>query len=136
MILQGETHTAGEASGPALRLEEPLSFWGGVDPATGTIIDRKHPQYDEQVAGRVLIVPHGRGSSSGSGVLAECMRAGTGPAAIIMGALDPILLVGVLVAAELYPDRLCPIVVIDDGFERLVTGVDTRVHADGRVEQP
>ena len=65
-------------SGLALVLDEPLSFWGGLDPATGALIDTHHPQRGATVAGRVLVMPSGRGSSSSSYVLAEAIRAGHG----------------------------------------------------------
>ena len=71
---------AGSAMGDALVLEEPLSFWGGLGPETGEIIDRRHPQSGTIATGRVLVMPSGRGSSSSSSVLAEAIRAGTGPA--------------------------------------------------------
>src|ERR1700712_911668 len=80
----GVTLLPGAASGPVLRLDEPLSFWGGLDSATGTIIDRLHPQRGECVSGRILMMPTGRGSSSGSATLAEALRLGNGPAAILM----------------------------------------------------
>ena len=34
----------GQCRARALVLDEPLSFWGGFDPADGTIVDRHHPQ--------------------------------------------------------------------------------------------
>ena len=71
----GRTLFAGSASGPVVRLDEPLSLWGGMDPATGTVIDRRHPQSGEDLAGRVVLMPSGRGSSSSSSVLAEAVRA-------------------------------------------------------------
>ena len=61
---------AGEARGTVLALDEPLSFWGGFDAETGTVIDRAHPQVGASLAGRVVVMPFGRGSSSGSSVLA------------------------------------------------------------------
>src|SRR5690606_41223265 len=70
------TLVAGHARGPVLRLEEPLSFWGGVDIATGVITDRNHPQAGESVTGKVLVVPHTRGSSSTSSVRSEERRVG------------------------------------------------------------
>ena len=70
------TLVPGAASGPILRLDEPLSFWGGLDPATGAIIDRLHPQRGARVAGRMLMMPGGRGSSSGSATLAEAHHLG------------------------------------------------------------
>jgi predicted aconitase with swiveling domain len=81
---EARTLVAGTAEGRALVLDEPLSFWGGVDPATGDIIEARHPQHGENVAGRILVMPSGRGSSSSSSVLAEAIRAGTAPAAIVV----------------------------------------------------
>ncbi|MBK5268977.1 MAG: DUF126 domain-containing protein [Acidimicrobiia bacterium] len=105
---------AGTASAVTLVLDEPLSFWGGVDPASGMIIDQAHPQAGLTITGYIMVMPTGRGSSSSSSVLAECIRAGTGPAGIVLGEADPILALGALVAAELYPDRICPVAVADD----------------------
>ncbi len=103
----------GSASGSPLRLDEPLSFWGGLHPATGRIIDRLHPQRGANVAGRVLMMRGGRGSSSGSATLAEAIRAGVGPAAILLLERDPIVVVGAMVAAELY-GRECPVLLARD----------------------
>lgn len=88
--------------GPVLRLDAPVSFWGGVDPVTGRIVDVNHPQAGAVVTGRILAMPHGRGSSSSSSILAESIRLGTAPAGLVMSKLDEILLVGVLVANDLY----------------------------------
>ncbi|HEY7661013.1 MAG TPA: DUF126 domain-containing protein [Actinomycetota bacterium] len=103
---------AGQARGRVLVLEEPLSFWGGIDPATGEVIDVRHPQRGAIVTGRVLVMPAGRGSSSSSSVLLEAVRAGTAPAAIVLGEADPILALGAIVARELYGVAL-PVVVSD-----------------------
>ena len=92
----------GEARGPALVLEEPLSFWGGLDPTTGEIVEASHPQRGEVVTGRILVMPSGRGSSSSATVLAESIRLGTGPAAIGLAEPDEIIAMGALDAAELY----------------------------------
>lgn len=102
----------GDACGIALRLSEPLSFWGGVDPTTGVIVEERHPQHGEVIAGRLLSMPHGRGSSSSSAILAEALRLGTAPAAIVLDQIDSILMVGALVARELYGST-CPMVVSD-----------------------
>lgn len=104
---------AGVASGEALVLAEPLSFWGGIDPATGAVIDTHHPQRGANIAGRILLMPSGRGSSSSSSVLAETIRAGTAPAAIVLSEPDPILALGAIVARELY-GRSVPVAVITD----------------------
>ena len=102
------TLVPGAASGSALRLDEPLSFWGGLDSATGTVIDRRHPQWGVSVVGRILLMSGGRGSSSGSATLAEALRLGNGPAAILMLERDAIVVVGAMVAVELY-GLACPV---------------------------
>jgi uncharacterized protein len=100
--MEGRILVEGHARGPALVLDEPLSFWGGLDPATGEIVEAGHPQRGEVVSGRILVMPSGRGSSSSATVLTEAIRAGTAPAGIVLGEPDDIIVVGALVAAELY----------------------------------
>jgi len=96
------TLVPGRATGEVLVLEDRLSFWGGIDPATGEIVDVHHPQRGANVAGKVLVMPGGRGSSSSSSVLAEAIRAGTAPAAVVLLEPDPIVALGSIVARELY----------------------------------
>jgi len=119
----------GAASGPVLRLGQPLSFWGGIDSATGTIIDRSHPQAGASVAGAILMMPAGRGSSSGSATLAEALRLGKGPAAILMLERDAIVVVGAMVAAELY--RLaCPVALANErDWEALAAAASLAIEA-------
>lgn len=125
---EGRSLTGGAATGRLLRLQAPLSFWGGVDAATGEIIDNRHPQAGLNVSGTVLAMPHGKGSSSASSVLAECLRLGTGPAAILLDGSDEILLVGVLVAAELYGTE-CPVVVLSS-MEGMESGAECHIADD------
>ncbi|PTM42427.1 DUF126 domain-containing protein [Bosea sp. 124] len=89
------------ASGRCLALTAPISFWGGVDPRSGTIIDARHPQRGESIAGTVLALPGTIGSSSASAVLLELVHAGKAPAALLMDAPDAILLLGLVVAREM-----------------------------------
>jgi predicted aconitase with swiveling domain len=103
---------AGEASGEILILKDRLSFWGGIDPATGEIVDVHHPQRGVNLAGKILVMPGGRGSSSSSSVLAEAIRAGTAPAAIILR--EPDVALGAIVVRELY-GIVMPVVVTDAG---------------------
>jgi predicted aconitase with swiveling domain len=102
----------GDAEGEIVKLETPLSFWGGFDVASGRVIERSHPSYGEILTGRILVMPSGRGSSSASSILAEAIREGTAPNGIIMAESDPILTVGAIVAKRLY-ERSIPIVVCD-----------------------
>jgi predicted aconitase with swiveling domain len=110
--LEGVALVAGRAAGPPLVLDEPLSFWGGVDAATGTIVDTHHPQVGASIVGKVLVLPGGRGSSSSSSVVAEVIRNAVGPAAILLAVCDPIIALGCLVAHELYGTAI-PVAVLD-----------------------
>ncbi len=106
----------GVATGAILRLTAPLSLWGGTHP-DGTISDPHHPQFGRRLTGRIVVVASGRGSSSSSSVLAELVRSGNGPAAIVLAEPDGILVLGALVAAELYGIRL-PIAVVAPALHR------------------
>ena len=122
-----------EVSGRALVLDEPLSLWGGMDPATGELIDAHHPQRGASLAGRVVVMASGRGSSSSASVLAEAVRAGTAPAAIVLAEPDLILAIGSTVAEELY-GRAVPIVVVaTERLAAIADGAEIRIGPDGMV---
>jgi|TARA_Y100000310_G_scaffold296634_3_gene329053 predicted aconitase with swiveling domain len=126
---------AGSATGEVLCLDEPLSFWGGVDVRTGEIVDRHHPQRGCTVAGRVLAMPSGRGSSSSSSLLLEAVRSGSAPVALLFLRADEILSLGAIVADELY-GRSLPVVVLDkDAYSSLMTGETVAVGEDGSLNR-
>lgn len=100
--MEGRFLVEGPVDGTALVLAEPLSFWGGLDPVTGEIVEANHPQRGEVVTGRVLVMPSGRGSSSSATVLAESIRLGTGPAGVVLGEADEIVAIAALAAEALY----------------------------------
>ena len=91
----------GEAQGRLLRLEQPLSFWGGIDPASGRVIATGHPQAGLCVSDRIISLERSIGSSSGSSILLELMAQGRGPRGIILAETDAILTLGALVAREM-----------------------------------
>jgi hypothetical protein len=125
----------GDADGRVLVLEEALSFWGGFDPETGRIIGR-HPQRGRSVTGRIIVMPGGRGSSSSSSVLAEALRAGTGPAAIVLAEPDEIIALGAIVAEELYGTQ-CPVAVLEWPVVDLEDGMRVAIRAAaGHMELP
>jgi predicted aconitase with swiveling domain len=92
---------AGAARGRVLRLDEPLSFWGGVDPASARLSDPRGSRHGESIAGRVLMLPSTRGSSSSSAVMLELIAGGRAPAAIVLGTIDAILGLGIIVGREM-----------------------------------
>lgn len=102
MVLKAEILIPGAAaSGRCLALTAPISFWGGVDPRSGRIIDARHPERGACIAGTVLALPGTIGSSSASAVLLELVHAGCAPAALLLDAPDAILLLGLIVAREM-----------------------------------
>ena len=102
-VVKGRLLVAGKGAvrGPLLLLQHPISFWGGVDPVSGTISDPRHPNHGASIRGVVLAIPSAVGSSSSSAIMLELIREGTAPAAIVLGKADAILPLGVVVAAEL-----------------------------------
>lgn len=123
----------GEATGNALCSQLPLSFWGGVDPATGRIIDRRHDLVGESVSGRILVFPEEKGSSTASAVLVELARLGIAPAAILTSKPAPILVVGALVAERLYGEVVPILLVERETLDAFRTGELLSVALDGHV---
>jgi predicted aconitase with swiveling domain len=112
LTLSAETLAPGNACGPALILE-PLSFWGGYDAALGQIVEKAHAGFGQNLAGKIMVMPRAKGSSSSSSVLAEAIRNGTGPSGIVLRERDLIISIGVIVANELYGVNV-PLVVADE----------------------
>jgi predicted aconitase with swiveling domain len=127
----GELLVGGAASGPLVSLVAPLSFWGGVDDATGTVIDPHHPQRGLRLAGAALLTGATKGSSSSSSTFLECVRRNTAPALLLLTAPDPMLVVASAVAHEIYGRG--PSVVLLDSMPDTTDVATARVDADGRV---
>jgi predicted aconitase with swiveling domain len=127
-VIHGRTLTPGTVTAPVLVLDEPLSFWGGMEPHDGRIIDRNHPQHGLTLTGMVVVMAAGRGSSSSSSVLAEAIRLGTAPAALVLGEPDAIVALGALAAAELYGVAVA--VVSTAAWQSLATGQIAIVQGD------
>ena len=128
----GQALVPGKANGTVLKLDGPLSMWGGLDPETGEIIDRRHPQSGLHLTDRVVVMPFGRGSSSSSAVLLEAVRLDRAPAAFCLLEVDPILALGATVARELY-GKGPPILVLEPGdYQGLDTGRTVTIE-EGRV---
>ena len=133
-VLKGKGVIAGEAFGEAIVSAEPLSFWGGIDPRTGEVIDRRHELSGANVAGKIFVFPTGRGSSTSSAILLEAIRRGVAPAGIINSKVDAILALGSIVADEMYK-RSVPIVILDaESFATIRQGDQVRIESDGTVK--
>lgn len=128
LVFPGRSLHPGAADGQILGLGQPLSFWGGVN-ASGRVVEARHPQYGTVLTGRLVTMPTGRGSSSSTAVLAELIRAGRAPAAILLSECDAIVVTGVLVAAEIYGMSIPLVQLASSDLARLPTGSHAVVHA-------
>ncbi|KAA0983493.1 aconitase X [Pseudomonas sp. ANT_J28] len=127
--LTGRSLVAGAAQGALLFADVGLSFWGGVDPYSGEVIDRHHPLSGDYLAGRVLAIPSGRGSCTGSSVLMELISNGHAPSALVLAEPDEILTLGVLVAQTIF-ERSLPVLCIGrEAFAALRGKAFARVEA-------
>ncbi|TQI65310.1 putative aconitase subunit 1 [Bosea sp. AK1] len=108
----GIAYVQGEASGEVIASGLELSFWGGVDPGSGEVIDRHHPLSGRILGGKILAIPGGRGSCSGSGVILELLLNGKGPKGMIVERKDDIMTLGVVIAEEVFGVSI-PVVTLD-----------------------
>lgn len=121
----------GGSAGRYLRLTAPISIWGGVDPQTGTITDRNHPQDGLSLTGRAVHLSASRGSSSSSSVLLECVRLNTAPAIFLIDNPDLILTIGATAAWSIY--QRGPTVGLIEKQIRAVDGDIIQCRIDGTV---
>ena len=118
-LLQGRSLVAGRAEGELLFADMGLSFWGGVDPFSGEVIDRHHPLSGQNLARRVLAIPSGRGSCTGSSVMMELLSGEHAPSALVLAEADEILTLGVLVAELLFQRSIAVLCIGHEAFARL-----------------
>jgi predicted aconitase with swiveling domain len=114
---------------------EPLSFWGGVDPATGALTDPRSPHHGRRIGGTILMVPETRGSSSSSAVMLELLASGRAPAALLLDRIDAILGLGVLVAREMGWPTIPLLVLPASEQAAFADGEVIAVAADGTIER-
>lgn len=117
----------GTAEGAVLACAEPLSFWGGVDPATGRVIDVHHPLAGQSLAGRILVMPGTRGSCTGSGVLLDMVLNGHAPAALVFAELEDVVTLGAMIGAEMFGKPLPVLRLTPDAFAALAQAQTARI---------
>jgi len=98
MRLQGRKICAGRAEGEALVTSMGISFYGGVDPETGEVVERGHALEGQCIAGKVLVFPTGKGSTVGSYTLYRLKLGGMAPAAIVNAECETITAVGCIIS--------------------------------------
>jgi predicted aconitase with swiveling domain len=128
--LHGRMVVPGSAEGLALVSHQTISGWGGIDPATGTIIEPRHELFGQCFTGKVLVFPGAKGSSGWSGFFQSTRLLGTAPVAMIFSAMSTKVALGAVVT------RVPAITDLDaDPCELISTGDWVRVDADAGLVQ-
>jgi predicted aconitase with swiveling domain len=133
VILKGKFLVAGYGSGNTLTTRQSISFWGGVDPATGLIVDPRHELFEKSIKEKILAFPYGKGSAAAPLVILEMVKQGTAPAAIINVETDPLLVAGPIISKHFY-HKIIPVVSLNkDDFQLLKSGMHAVV--DGEKDE-
>ena len=119
--IKGRTISRGCAEGEVLISTDPISFLGSVDPKTGIVVEEKHALAGKSIKGKVLIFPHGKGSTVGSYVMYQLKKNGAAPTAIINLETEPIVAVGAIISLVITFFLTMPIANAWPGFGGLVT---------------
>ena len=98
-IIKCRKISRGQAQGKVIISSDPLSFLGGVDPQTGNITDQNHELYLQNISGKILVIPSGKGSTVGSYVIFQMAKNKTAPLAIIAMEAEPIIATGAIMAS-------------------------------------
>lgn len=132
-VMQGDAVVPGDVQAVAMVSTEPLSFWGGYDAATGEIIDRRHPLSGQCAAGRVLVLPGARGSSTGTAVLLEAVRVGQAPAALVTDGRDSFFALAAIVARLMYGRSFVVVAMDARQIATIPNGALVHIARDGRL---
>src|ERR1700690_3373498 len=125
MIFHGRRISQGKAEAEALVSSMGISFYGGVDPETGQVVEKGHALAGQSIGGKVLVFPTGKGSTVGSYTLYRLKKAGMAPAAIINVESETITAVGCIISGIPCVDHI-PI-------EQINSGMIVRVDAEAGI---
>lgn len=123
--MKGRKIFKGKAEGEALVTKDGISFYGGVDPDTGNIVEKGHELEGQSVAGKILVFPEGKGSTVGSYVLYNLKRNGKAPLAIVNKECETIVAVGCIISEIPCVDRI--------EIEKIKTGMKVKVDAENGI---
>jgi predicted aconitase with swiveling domain len=127
MILRGRKISPGSAVGETLVTEMGISFFGGVDPRTGLVVEKGHSLEGQCIRGKVLVFPSGKGSTVGSYTLYRLKKAGNAPIAILNTESEAIIAVGCIISEIPCVDHV--------PLDRFTNGMRVRVNGEsGTVE--
>ncbi|MGQ9542695.1 MAG: aconitase X swivel domain-containing protein [Candidatus Bathyarchaeia archaeon] len=135
--MKGRGLVKGLAEGEALVSSQPISFLGGVDPTTGIVKEKGHELEGCKVTGKVLVFPHGKGSTVSSYILFSMARKGTKPSGIVNIVSDPIIAAGCVLGNIPLMDQIekNPIKTIVNGDHLLLNATEGYLIIKGRYRQ-
>jgi len=127
MKLTGRKIFEGKISGEALVTKDSISFYGGVDPENGVVVEKGHVLENQSISGKVLVFPSGKGSTVGSYVIYQMAKTGKGPKALILNDCETIVAVGAIISELPCVDQI--------DVSKIETGMNLEVDGDtGTVE--
>jgi predicted aconitase with swiveling domain len=106
MELKGRIISKGTAQEQALVTSMPISFYGGVDPNTGEVLEKRHELQGKSVKGKILVFPNGKGSTVGSYTLYRLKKNGMAPAGIINRECETVVAVGAIISGIPCVDKI------------------------------
>ncbi|MFX1512539.1 MAG: DUF126 domain-containing protein [Promethearchaeota archaeon] len=125
MKLEGRRIYKGKIEGEALVTKDAISFYGGVDPETGTVVEQGHELEGQSIVGKILVFPTGKGSTVGSYVLYQMAKTGKGPKALVLKDCEAIVAVGCIIGEIPCIDQI--------DTEKIATGMNLSLDADNAL---
>ena len=125
-----KTAVYGNVRAELLWVNEPMSFWGTVDPQSGLIRDNRHALYMKNMAGKVLAFTTPKGSSGTGLIILEQIRTGCAPAAIINLRSDPVVLTGPIIAKRFYNVDIPVVNLSEEDYAKLEGAKEVEFHDD------
>ena len=127
MKLTGRKIFQGKISGEALVTKDSISFYGGVDPENGLVVEKGHELEGKSINGKILVFPSGKGSTVGSYVIYQMAKTGKGPKALILNDCEAIVAVGAIISELPCVDKI--------DVSKIETGMQVEVDGEsGTVE--
>lgn len=121
MKLEGRKIYKGIADAEAIVTKDGISFYGGVDPDTGMVVEVGHDLEGQSITGKVLVFPTGKGSTVGSYTMYRMKKNNMAPAAIVNEEIDTIIAVGCIISEIPCVDKI-DINCIKTGQKLIVNG--------------
>jgi len=130
MRIKGKSVCGGMAEGDALVSKMPISFTGGVDPDTGRVREPNHDLEGQSIAGKILVFPAGKGSTTGSWQFYATCKRGNAPKGIINLKAEGVVAVSAIITGTPMMHQL-----ENNPLECISTGDFVRINADeGYIE--